>query len=66
MMHNVWAVLKRKVAERAPATKQALIDAVENVWSTDADLRDMCRNAYDGMPQRVTALIHSRGGYTHY
>lgn len=66
LIENVWSLLKAKVAQQATTTREQLIQRVQEIWTTDDELSQMCRDIFDSMPNRVGILSRCRGGYTGY
>lgn len=65
-IENIWAIFKKKVAEKCPRTKSELIEAMKEVWENDADLVTTAKNAITGMPRRIQSLKNARGMFTKY
>ena len=66
LIENVWSLLKQKVNETTTRSRSDFISKAQTVWTTDNDVAQMCRNIYNSMPNRITALIIAKGGYTGY
>jgi len=65
-IENLWALLKRKVAKRSAKTLLELEMAINDVWNNDEQLNNVCKSLVHSMPDRIKAIIKSRGGYTKY
>ena len=65
-IEHVWDYLKRQVQQRdpPPQTLRELRDSVLDVWQQTP--QDFLRRLVLGMPRRISALLHARGGYTRY
>ena len=65
-IEHVWDYLKRQVQQRdpPPQTLRELRDSVVDVWQQTP--QDFLRRLVLGMPRRISALLHARGGYTRY
>lgn len=65
-IEHVWDHLKRQVQKRdpPPQTLCELRDSVVAVWQRTP--QDFLRRLVLGMPRRIGALLHARGGYTRY
>lgn len=70
-IENLWAIMKRHIYQRYPwlekapdtiATLEALIKAAQESWHLIST--EILRNASDGMPKRVEAIIAAEGWYT--
>jgi hypothetical protein len=65
-IENLWAIVKRRIADRFPTTKQALIESLIDVWNHDQEVKDICTRMVVGMPRRVKAVVEAKGGSTKY
>ena len=65
-IENLWMIVKKRIADRKPSTKVALIEALIEVWTHDPEIQDMCPRLIDSMPNRVEKLIAARGASTKY
>lgn len=67
-IENVWAFLKKKVRARLDEAhdRLTLIQLCLDIWNNDVSFIDMCRNVVLSMPNRLSALRHSRGSSTDY
>lgn len=65
-IENIWAILKAKVHQRCPKTKNELIIAIKTVWDNDTELHQFIINAIHSMPNRIQELIKARGGHINY
>ncbi len=65
-IEHVWDYLKRQVQQRCPPpqTMRELQESVIEVWEQTP--QDFLRRLILGMPRRIGALLHARGGYTPY
>lgn len=65
-IEHAWDTLGRAIndSDNPPETLQELAEALTNEW--DALPIDATNNLIDSMPRRIDALIHARGGHTHY
>lgn len=65
-IENVWAKLKQKVSQRNITTKAQLVQAIKEIWTNDQEINDMAINCIKSMPNRVAALLKSKGSWTKY
>lgn len=64
-IENLWTVMKRKVVEENPTSEKTLIEAIKRVWTTSIT-PEYCATLVSSMPQRIQAVIKSKGQYTKY
>ena len=60
----MWATLKRKVYERGPKTKNEIIKIAQEEWEKIP--RKNIQKLFDHMPNRIKAVMKSRGNPTKY
>jgi transposase len=65
IIENLWGVMKRKIHRKPYTGQETLIEAVQELWSSQ-EIQDMTIRLCDSMPTRIAACINSRGGYTSY
>lgn len=69
-IETLWAVLKGKLRDRSCTSRQTLINHILDITTRNGPLRDKfavtCRKLVEGMPTRVEALYHAKGGHTKY
>lgn len=65
-IENLWSIVKRRISTRFPTTKNALIEALIEVWCRDAEVKELCTKLVEGMPRRVKALLDVKGLATKY
>jgi len=64
-IENLWADVKRRMAERHPNLKKGeLWDVVQEEW--EATAVDYCKSLFASMPARLQAVIQAEGGHTTY
>lgn len=65
-IENLWNLLKRKLAsyERAPTGVLDLWERVQVEW--DKITREDCLHLIESMPDRISAVLKAKGGYTKY
>ena len=55
-IENLWAFLKKKIAEMKPTPHQSLVDAIRSVWATEITA-SYCEKLISSMPRRVAACL---------
>lgn len=65
-IENLWAIVKRRVRDRQPSTKSALISAFLSVWNRDEEIQEMCKKLVNSMPSRVEEILENKGGATKF
>ena len=62
----VWHHLKLKLSSYSTTTKDVheLWERVDHEWNTFTG--DECKRCIDSMPQRIQAVLKTKGGYTRY
>jgi hypothetical protein len=63
-IENLWAILKGKVENERPRTKEALIDAIKSQWKT-IDI-ELCARLALSMTRRCNKVINNFGGKIKY
>ena len=65
-IEHVWYQLKRRLNayETRPTTKEELAERISNEWNKF--IKDDCLKYIDSMPERIEAVIKSKGGPTKY
>jgi hypothetical protein len=63
-IENMWAVLKHRVEELRPGTKEELITLVIATWDA-ADI-SLVNNLVDSVPRRLQEVVQRQGNRTHY
>ena len=63
-IENLWAIVKKRISEKNPATVDELWDVMKIVW--DQVSVELCQKLYRSMPSRCTAVIHQKGYPTKY
>ena len=64
-IENLWFVMKAQVAQKRPKTLSELDRILEEVWYNGIAAGTL-KNLINSMPERVKAVIKSRGGSTKY
>lgn len=64
-IENLWAVLKKKVAERQPSDAVHLVQVIKEVWVKEIDA-EYCRTLVESMPRRLTDVVRAKGSHTKY
>lgn len=59
-IENIWAVLKDRIAARAPRSQKELIKVAKDEWKK-LDL-DFCKTLIDSMPRRLLLIRRALGG----
>ena len=65
-IENLWSIVKRRVNKMDCSTKKAMIENVIKVWFGDQEIKNLCCNLVESMPNRVQDLIKARGGHISY
>lgn len=65
-IENIWSIVKKRISTRFPTNKNALIEALIDVWCRDAEVKELCTTLVEGMPRRVKALLDAKGLATKY
>jgi transposase len=63
IIENLWGVMKRKIYRKPYTSQETLIEAVQELWSSQ-EIQDMTIRLCDSMPTCIAACINRRGGYT--
>ena len=63
-IEGVWRLIKNKRKNKPAKTKSDLWNLIENYWTyiTEEDAKKLVNS----MPERIKAVIRSKGGYTKY
>jgi hypothetical protein len=64
-IENLWELMKRKVAKRAPSSMQDLVYWLKRVWCTEIT-PELCQKLVHSMPRRVRNVINCKGAATKY
>jgi hypothetical protein len=64
IIENMWSVLKTRVANRAPQTKNDIIEIAFDKWA-NIQLEDI-RTYFYSIPNRLQHVIEADGGHTKY
>ena len=62
---NLWMLLRNKVSEKQPTNAKSLVTAIKEILMKEISAED-CKKLIDSMPQRIKAVLKSRGGHTKY
>jgi hypothetical protein len=65
-IEGIWHNLKNKVNQVITTNKRELIERIVQVWHRDPDMPSLIAKYYDTMPNRIKAVIKSKGGATKY
>lgn len=63
-IEHLWGILKRKVEERNPSSKEQLKKIISDEWKKISP--DVCSKLVSSMPRRIKAVIENKGGHTKY
>ena len=64
-IENLWADLKKRLeAKHGVIPKVKLWEVVDEEW--EKTRKELCRNLFASMPDRLQAVIKAKGGYTKY
>lgn len=64
IIENIWNDISRAVTKDHPTTKHALVTSIFRAWASVSAQR--VRSLYDSLPNRMNAIIRSRGYPTKY
>ena len=66
-IENIWAWIKHNVWEKQKniKTQEDLWEFVQNIWWSE-NLKKICQNADNSMPDRINEVILQKGGPTSY
>ena len=64
-IENLWVTMKRKVAEHNPNSFENLKMIIKEVWVQEVSTED-CRKLARSMPDRIRAVLESKGLHTKY
>ena len=62
----IWYNLKDRVNEVTSANKHDPIGRINNVRYRNPDMAQLIAKYYEGMPNRIAAVIRAKGGSTKY
>jgi len=65
-IENLWAIMKKRLHNHDCTQKTKLIETVIKVWFHDDEIKAMCQNLVNSMPDRVRHVITAKGGHTKY
>lgn len=65
-IENLWSIVKIRVSKMDCSTKKTMIENVIKVWFRDDEIKNLCSNLVESMPNRVQDLIQARGGHILY
>ena len=65
-IENLWSLVKRRLKSSRCSSKSALIAAFIQVWNHDEEIQQMCKKLIQSMPDRIEAILASKGGSTRY
>ena len=65
VIENAWVILKKKVAELKPTSRDDLIDKIKQVWVQNIT-EQYCKDLCDSMPRRIEAVLAAKGHSTKY
>jgi len=63
-IENVWSILKQKVSERNPKTKDGMIKILKEEWKNIDD--SILKKIVESMPKRIKLVIEGNGSKTKY
>ncbi len=64
-IENLWAVMKKKVAEKNCSSMEELKSQLKMTWVTDISV-ELCQNLAMSMPRRIKAVLDNKGYNTKY
>ena len=64
-IENLWMLLKNKVSVKQPTNAKSLVTAIKEIWTKKISA-EYCKKLTESMPQRIEAVLRSRGGHTKY
>lgn len=65
-IENIWEFMKIEISKVAPTTKNALTEALINIWNHNPAIKSKITSCIDSMPRRIQALLAAKGGTTKY
>ena len=63
-IENLWGIIKRKMRDTRPKTKDQLITSVKGIWASITP--SQCHRLIASMPRRIEAVIKANGFPTKY
>ena len=64
-IENLWAFLKKNIAEMKPTPSQSLVDVIRSVCATKIT-PSYCEKLISSMPRRIAACLKNKGKWTKY
>lgn len=64
-IENLWAIVKKQVAEKKPKNKTDLDNIIMDTWHNDIS-EELLQTLVTSMPRRIKAVIKAKGGATKY
>ena len=64
-IENLWRILKRKLAQKAPKNLADVRYWLTKIWCTEIS-RDLCQSLVNSMPKRINDVIKNKGYSTKY
>jgi hypothetical protein len=65
-IENLWQIVKARLRRKDCTTKVKMISAIIEIWHHDSELKNICLNLCDSMPNRIKLLIKAKGGHICY
>lgn len=65
-IENVWSLLKAKVYASPNSSLDVLKLKIADFWENDDEIKQMIDRCYESMPDRIRAVIDTRGSFTKY
>lgn len=64
-IENLWELMKRRLAKRAPRNIQDVIYWLKKIWCQEIS-NSLCENLANSMPRRIREVLRSKGHQTRY
>ena len=65
VIENAWVMVKKKVAEMKPTSRDDLISKIKQVWVQQIT-PEYCKELVRSMPRRIASVLAAKGGPTKY
>ena len=65
-IENVWAIVKRRMAQKHITSKDQLIRELIQTWKHDPEVKEIVKNCTRSMPRRVREVLRLGGQRTKY
>ncbi|GFT24874.1 uncharacterized protein TNCV_3021591 [Trichonephila clavipes] len=65
-MENLWSIVKIRVSKMDCSTKKKMIENTAKIWFHDDEIKNVCSNLVESLPNHVRDLIQAREGHILY